>query len=432
MQKISVKTIYLILVISIGLVVLGVGSTFAMFTAGGEIDNPISFSAGMKSEDDVIETIEVTVPAGEVKSISVNVKNDTTYELNYIMWYIDDGYDIDIGSKRTDSGTYQNVIAAGSTHAYEVSVRNNGSSSILVTIGTSSSRDSVVFSDDMVMIPQRELDDPSTLLSDFDYVLGGDTYKNDSNITYSIPDGYIYLIDYKGSSTDVNIPSTYTVNGTKYNTVVLSSDKDATNAGVFINNEDITSVYIDENVKLVSFSSGSTTDNSADNLFSGCTNLTTVSSLPNNISSVTSMFMNCSNLTGTIELKAENISSVTSSTFNGTSKSIKISLPDVSTSTYRTFTNYYNRPDNVTFTTSFMRNISFSVQLPSGIDMSETVYSNTTWADFVKSDRNTYGFYVSSYNTIKDSGYWDISPDGSYAVRPDDLIISGGGYTFVE
>lgn len=432
MKRISVKTIYLILVISFGLVVLGVGSTFAMFTASSKIDNPISFAAGMKSEDDVIETIEVTIPAGEVKSISVNVKNNTTYELNYIMWYIDGGYNIDIGSKRTDSGTYQNVIASGSTHAYEVSIRNNGSSSILVTIGTSSSRDSVVLSDDMVMIPQRELDDPSTLLSDFDYVLGGNTYKNNSNISYSIPDGYIYLIDYKGSSTDVNIPSTYTVNGIKYNTVVLSSDKDATNGGVFINNEDITSVYIDEDVKLVSFSSGSATDNSADNLFSGCTNLTTVSSLPSNISSVTSMFMNCSNLTGTIELKAKDISSVTDSTFKGTSKSIKISLPDTSTATYRTFTSYYNRPDNVTFTTSFMINISFSVQLPSGIDMSEIVYSNTTWADFVKSDRNTYGFYVSSYNTIKDSGYWDISPDGSYAVRPDDLIISGGGYTFVE
>ena len=45
MQKISVKTIYLILVISIGLVGLGVGSTFAMFTASSKIDNPISFTA---------------------------------------------------------------------------------------------------------------------------------------------------------------------------------------------------------------------------------------------------------------------------------------------------------------------------------------------------------------------------------------------------
>ena len=42
--KISMKTIYLILVISIGLIGLGVGSTYAVFTASAEISNPISFS----------------------------------------------------------------------------------------------------------------------------------------------------------------------------------------------------------------------------------------------------------------------------------------------------------------------------------------------------------------------------------------------------
>ena len=42
--KISMKTIYLILVITIGLVGLGIGSTLAVFTASAEISNPISFS----------------------------------------------------------------------------------------------------------------------------------------------------------------------------------------------------------------------------------------------------------------------------------------------------------------------------------------------------------------------------------------------------
>ncbi len=349
MQKISVKTIYLILVISIGLVGLGVGSTFAMFTASSKIDNPISFTAGIFGESDVIETVEVTVPAGETKATNLHVTNSTNSNLNYVMWYIDEGLDIELGSKRTDSGTYQTTIDAGEEHKYEVSIRNNSSSSVTVVIGVSSGTGSVTLSSDMKMVPQSELIDLNTPLSDFDYILGGGTYKNESDMSYSIPSGYVYLIDYKGSSTDVTIPATYTVNGTKYNTVVLSADMDEASVGVFTDNKTITSVSINENVKLVNFSIGTATDYSADNLFSDCTNLTTISSLPNNISSAYGMFINCTNLTGTIEIKAENISTFSRS-FENTSKSINVILPKSGTTTYNSFMSYSERPSNVTYT----------------------------------------------------------------------------------
>lgn len=349
MQKISVKTIYLILVISIGLVGLGVGSTFAMFTASSKIDNPISFTAGIFGESDVMETVEVTVPAGETKATNIYVTNSTNSNLNYVMWYIDEGLDIELGSKRTDSGTYQTTIDAGEEHKYEVSIRNNSSSSVTVVVGVSSGTGSVTLSSDMKMVPQSELIDLNTPLSDFDYILGGGTYKNESDMSYSIPSGYVYLIDYKGSSTDVTIPATYTVNGTKYNTVVLSADMDEASVGVFTDNKTITSVSINENVKLVNFSIGTATDYSADNLFSDCTNLTTISSLPNNISSAYAMFINCTNLTGTIEIKAENISTFFRS-FENTSKSINVILPKSGTTTYNSFMSYSERPSNVTYT----------------------------------------------------------------------------------
>lgn len=157
MQKISVKTIYLILVISIGLVGLGVGSTFAMFTASSKIDNPISFTAGIFGESDVIETVEVTVPAGETKATNLHVTNSTNSNLNYVMWYIDEGLDIELGSKRTDSGTYQTTIGAGEEHQYEVSIRNNSNSDVTVVIGVSSGTGSVTLSSDMKMVPQNQL-----------------------------------------------------------------------------------------------------------------------------------------------------------------------------------------------------------------------------------------------------------------------------------
>lgn len=349
MQKISVKTIYLILVISIGLVGLGVGSTFAMFTASSKIDNPISFTAGIFGESDVMETVEITVSAGETKATNIHVTNSTNSNLNYVMWYIDEGLDIELGSKRIDSGTYQTTIDAGEEHQYEVSIRNNSSSSVTVVIGVSSGTGSVTLSSDMKMVPQSELIDLNTPLSDFDYILGGGTYKNESDMSYSIPSGYVYLIDYKGSSTDVTIPATYTVSGTKYNTVVLSADMDEASVGVFTGNKTITSVSINENVKLVNFSVGTATEGSADSMFSDCTNLTTISSLPNNISSAYGMFSNCTNLTGTIEIKAENISTFSRS-FENTSKSINVILPKSGTTTYNSFMSYSERPSNVTYT----------------------------------------------------------------------------------
>ena len=59
--KISMKTIYLILVISIGLIGLGVGSTYAVFTANAEISNPISFSSNLSYKADIFDTADITI-----------------------------------------------------------------------------------------------------------------------------------------------------------------------------------------------------------------------------------------------------------------------------------------------------------------------------------------------------------------------------------
>ena len=66
--KVQLKNLYLIAVIAIGLIGLGVGSTFAMFTASTSIDNPIAFSSNLSSTNNLAETIEVVVPAGEDKT----------------------------------------------------------------------------------------------------------------------------------------------------------------------------------------------------------------------------------------------------------------------------------------------------------------------------------------------------------------------------
>ena len=87
MKKISIKTFYLIAVISIGLIGLAVGSTYAMFTTSAEINNPIIISSILTSNDDVMETFEVEVKSKEfiTKTIIVNSGNNTN--INYGMRY---------------------------------------------------------------------------------------------------------------------------------------------------------------------------------------------------------------------------------------------------------------------------------------------------------------------------------------------------------
>ena len=87
MKKISVKSFYLIAVISIGLIGLAVGSTYAMFTTSAEINNPITISSNLISNDDVMETFEVEVKSKEfiTKTIIVNSGNNTN--INYGMRY---------------------------------------------------------------------------------------------------------------------------------------------------------------------------------------------------------------------------------------------------------------------------------------------------------------------------------------------------------
>lgn len=74
--KIPMKTIYLILVITIGLVGLGIGSTLAVFTASAEISNPISFSSNLSYNGDIFDTVEVTIGPNATRTTNVSIFND--------------------------------------------------------------------------------------------------------------------------------------------------------------------------------------------------------------------------------------------------------------------------------------------------------------------------------------------------------------------
>ena len=157
-KKIPVKNLYLIAIISIGLIGLAVGSTYAMFTATAEINNPISLSSNLTYNSDIVETVDVTVAPGETEYLTLDVTNSTDSTLNYAIWYIDEGYDIDFGTDlETPDDTTSGSLSTGSYFPIGVYIRNNGTSNVTVTLGISSSVGNIVLADNMTILPNASL-----------------------------------------------------------------------------------------------------------------------------------------------------------------------------------------------------------------------------------------------------------------------------------
>lgn len=155
-KKVPVKTLYLLLVIAIGLIVLGVGSTYAIFTAGAEISNPIVFSSNLSYEGDLIETISVDIPANSTVSNTLNITNSSSKSLNYVVWYTKNEYDVEI--VLSDGSSSGNLVAGNKTTA-TVDIKNNESNEVTIILGISSSSSSVVLSSEMQIIQIGELSD---------------------------------------------------------------------------------------------------------------------------------------------------------------------------------------------------------------------------------------------------------------------------------
>ena len=160
MKKINIKTIYLVAVISIGLICLAIGSTYAMFTTSAEINNPITISSNLTSNDDVMETFEVEVSPSATVTKTINISSGTVSNVNYSVWYINDISNIDIGVSSTSYTTAGTISNANTTVTTKISIRNNSSTTKTVTLGVALSKNSIVLASNMSLVPQKTLSNP--------------------------------------------------------------------------------------------------------------------------------------------------------------------------------------------------------------------------------------------------------------------------------
>lgn len=205
-KRISMKTFYLIGIISIGLIGLAVGSTYAMFTSSAEINNPISLSSNLTSDNDVIETFDVVIKPYSTASKTVKVTNSTSSTANYTIWYLDYGDNVSFGT--SGSSTSGSIASSGSVSTL-VTIRNNTSSPVTITIGVSTSLGSIVLGDAMQIIPNQSLpgnvvnQNAAAYITNLYKVSDKETVTNNS-ITYNTVPSRSLMNDRKGGTTSLD------------------------------------------------------------------------------------------------------------------------------------------------------------------------------------------------------------------------------------
>lgn len=215
--KISMKTIYLILVITIGLVGLGVGSTFAVFTATAEIANPITLKSDLTYNDDIFDTVDITIGPGESRDANIGLYNEGGVDyFYYAVWYIYDGSDGDITFTRNAIGTIMpnGVINGDSDGVVGLKIKNNTSNTITITVGVATSKDNIVLPNYMKLVTYTESTTYSLTLSKegisgitaiYYKINGSNTYEmtTDNSITLNVNSGstyYYYGVPLPGST----------------------------------------------------------------------------------------------------------------------------------------------------------------------------------------------------------------------------------------
>ena len=199
MRKVKVRTLYLIAIIVDGLVGLATKSTYAMFTASAEIDNPICMSTNLTSEEETIETMEVVVTAGKKEIVPVTINNTSTNTVGYSVWYTSPSDEVEIGIKlsNSDSSNSTGTISSNGSKKVYVQIINNSSSSVTITLGVISNKTS----NDMTLIPNTELDFSVNLVTYIKnlYTNAAKSTTTVNSVTYNLASLVGLMNDRKGS-----------------------------------------------------------------------------------------------------------------------------------------------------------------------------------------------------------------------------------------
>ena len=202
-QRINFKTIYLIATITVGLLGLAIGSTYAIFTTSAEINNPISLSTTLTSDDDVFDVIDIVIEPYDTITKTIKIVNSSNSTVNFAIWYLNNFSDnsVDFGINGVPSGT----LNVSSNESRIVNIRNKTSNQITITIGVASSKKSITLADSMAIYPNQTL--PENIINQQAakyitnlYETSAKTTVTNNSINYNYAISKSLMNDRKGSS----------------------------------------------------------------------------------------------------------------------------------------------------------------------------------------------------------------------------------------
>ena len=141
MLKFKIKETYLLLIIVLGLVSLGIYTTYAMFTASTSLNDVVGISTTLNISESLSEYEIVKVQSNETKLIELNVINSYNDNIYYGAWYQNvSGNNIDIGlytSKNNNPGS--GILQSNNNITLLVGITNNSNTLATIYIGVKGS-----------------------------------------------------------------------------------------------------------------------------------------------------------------------------------------------------------------------------------------------------------------------------------------------------
>ncbi len=138
-----IKESYLLLLIVLGLVSLGIYTTFAMFTASTTINDVVGITTSLDIGKSLTEYEVITVQPNETKLIELNVVNSYNNNIYYGAWYQivqgnSDNINIGLYTEK-NSNSSSGVLTQSSSIKLLAGITNDNTSSIIVYLGVKGS-----------------------------------------------------------------------------------------------------------------------------------------------------------------------------------------------------------------------------------------------------------------------------------------------------
>ena len=438
------KKNYLLGIVVMGLIVLSLYSTYAMFTETIETDEIINLSAStINLNSEIVEYEQITINGNEAKSIMVNISNSTESNLYYGIWYemvnpasINDNIEIAKLTSSTDST--QGTINTGVEKNVKIVIKNTGSSSITVNIGVGYSKTSSLDLPTNRYVITNEIQGKYIINTS---VISGSTTNptkivdvgNSTNITVTPSTGYKYK-----SISCTNADASY---NTGNNTLTLTNIIDDVSCTV-------TNEIITYNVGVTASTGGTVSGSSSKTVnYNGSTTFTVIPSTGYQYSSVscpsgiTGSYSTSTNTLTVSGVKASGTCKVNFTAITYTVTAAASTGGTVSGSSSKTV----NYNGSTTFTVTPNTGYQYSsVSCPSGITGSYNTSNNTLTVSSVKASGTctvnftpkTYTVTVSVTNGISSptsrivihgsSTTFTVTPNSGYEY--ESLSCTGGSY----